>query len=147
MKLKKVIANYDINIIIMFLVFILIFFFSFLYLNSSNNNVGHHLIVDIENIEHSKLTSSSFILKLCEDIIKSTNINVLKSLVHKFKPYGMTALYLLAESHFAIHTWPEKKKICLDLFSCSKKNKFDKAIDVIKKYFPDSKLNITKINR
>lgn len=147
MDLKKVIANYQLNIVIAFLFLIVIVFFGFQYLNNSNNNVGHHLIIDIENIEHSKLTSNSFILKICEDIIKSTNINVLKSLVHKFKPYGMTALYLLAESHFAIHTWPEENKICLDLFSCSKKNNFDKAIDVIKKYLPDSDLNITKLNR
>mgnify|MGYP001449884095 CR=1 FL=1 len=147
MNLKKVIANYQLNIVIAFLFLIVIVFFGFQYLNNSNNNLGHHLIVDIDNIEHSKLNSNAFILKFCEDIIKSTNINVLKSLVHKFKPCGITALYLLAESHFSIHTWPEEKKIRLDLFSCSKKNNFDKAIDVIKKYLPDSHLNITKFNR
>lgn len=27
-----------------------------------------------------------------------------------FEPYGFTALFLLSESHFAIHTFPEEKR-------------------------------------
>jgi len=146
-NLKKKI-NFDLkNIILISLFFIfLIIGLSYLFINN-NNNLGHHLIVDIDNINNNKIFSNSFILKLCSDIIKSTNINVLKSLIHKFKPHGLTALYLLAESHFSIHTWPEEKKIRLDLFSCNKNNNFDKAINIIKKNLPESKINITKINR
>lgn len=42
--------------------------------------------------------------------------------VHKFfSPYGFTALFLLSESHFAIHTFPEENKTYLELSSCVKK--------------------------
>lgn len=37
---------------------------------------------------------------------------------YHFKPYGYTKLYLLAESHFAIHTFPEEGKTYLELSSC-----------------------------
>lgn len=37
---------------------------------------------------------------------------------HHFKPYGYTKLYLLAESHFAIHTFPEEGKTYIELSSC-----------------------------
>lgn len=37
---------------------------------------------------------------------------------HHFKPYGYTKLYLLAESHFAIHTFPEENKTYIELSSC-----------------------------
>lgn len=35
-----------------------------------------------------------------------------------FEPFGFTALFLLSESHFAIHTFPEEKKTYLELSSC-----------------------------
>ena len=37
---------------------------------------------------------------------------------HKFDPYGVTAVALLAESHISIHTWPEKNMAVCDVFTC-----------------------------
>lgn len=36
-----------------------------------------------------------------------------------FTPYGYTALFLLEESHFAIHTFPEQNRAYLELSSCN----------------------------
>ncbi|MCB1143267.1 MAG: S-adenosylmethionine decarboxylase [Leptospiraceae bacterium] len=38
---------------------------------------------------------------------------------HFFQPEGYTALWLLGESHFAIHTFPEERKSYLELSSCN----------------------------
>lgn len=35
-----------------------------------------------------------------------------------FMPQGFTGLWLLAESHFAIHTFPERGKTYIELSSC-----------------------------
>lgn len=35
-----------------------------------------------------------------------------------FYPYGFTALFLLSESHLAIHTFPEENKTYIELSSC-----------------------------
>jgi S-adenosylmethionine decarboxylase len=37
-----------------------------------------------------------------------------------FKPQGYTSLFLLSESHFAIHTFPEQKQTYIELSSCIK---------------------------
>ena len=37
-----------------------------------------------------------------------------------FKPQGYTALFLLSESHFAIHTFPEENQTYIELSSCIK---------------------------
>ena len=37
---------------------------------------------------------------------------------HKFEPFGVTAVALLAESHISIHTWPEKCLAVCDVFTC-----------------------------
>jgi S-adenosylmethionine/arginine decarboxylase-like enzyme len=48
-----------------------------------------------------------------------------------FKPQGYSSLYLLSESHFAIHTFPEENQTYIELTSCVKKQ-FDKFIKSIK---------------
>lgn len=47
--------------------------------------------------------------------------HVLKEVEYFFQPYGYTALFLLGESHFAIHTFPEHNKTYIELSSCVKK--------------------------
>lgn len=45
----------------------------------------------------------------------------------RFEPQGYTALFLLSESHFAIHTFPEENQTYIELTSCVK-DPFDKFI-------------------
>ena len=47
-----------------------------------------------------------------------SGFKILKECEHHFTPYGYTKLYLLAESHFAIHTFPEEGKTYVELSSC-----------------------------
>jgi len=44
---------------------------------------------------------------------------ILDYIEYDFKPQGYTGLWLLAESHFAIHTFPEEKKSYIELSSCN----------------------------
>jgi len=39
-------------------------------------------------------------------------------LEHVFQPQGYTFLFLLSESHLSVHTFPEKKYISFDLYTC-----------------------------
>lgn len=47
-----------------------------------------------------------------------------------FIPQGYTALFLLSESHFAIHTFPEANQTYIELTSCVKKP-YDEFIKLI----------------
>ena len=45
---------------------------------------------------------------------------------HRFpEPGGITGLALLSESHLACHTFPEHGSICLNLFSCRPRPRWD----------------------
>ncbi len=38
---------------------------------------------------------------------------------HQFEPAGVTGVVLLAESHVAVHTWPEHRYVTLDVYVCN----------------------------
>lgn len=52
------------------------------------------------------------------DILEDCGFNVLSICEHYFQPHGWTGLYLLSESHLAIHTFPEENKSYIELSSC-----------------------------
>ena len=43
---------------------------------------------------------------------------VLQMTQHRFAPQGCTVLALLAESHAAVHTYPEESSYLFDVFTC-----------------------------
>lgn len=53
-------------------------------------------------------------------ILTESDFTVLNFVDHVFEPFGWTALWLLGESHFAIHTFPEEDKYYWELSSCIK---------------------------
>lgn len=61
-----------------------------------------------------------------ELLIKS-GFTILDISEHYFQPQGYTVLFLLSESHLAIHTFPEESKTYIELSSCVKKQ-FDKFV-------------------
>ena len=54
-----------------------------------------------------------------EGLIIGSGFTVLKFVDHAFEPQGYTALWLLAESHCALHTFPEEQKAYLEISSCN----------------------------
>lgn len=61
---------------------------------------------------------NKFIARIATGIGQSGH-TVLRFIEHKFTPQGTTALWLLAESHLAVHTWPEEQKAYVQLSSCN----------------------------
>lgn len=53
-------------------------------------------------------------------ILKNCGFTVLQYVEHDFEPQGFTGLWLLGESHFAVHTFPEFGKTYIELSSCNK---------------------------
>ena len=55
------------------------------------------------------------------ETLNDSGFNVLKFTEYKFHPFGYTALWLLGESHFAVHTFPEEDRYYIELSSCNEK--------------------------
>ena len=56
---------------------------------------------------------------LCLDLTVAAGLSAVGERFHQFAPHGVTGTVLLAESHLAIHTWPENRFASVDVFVCN----------------------------
>ncbi len=56
---------------------------------------------------------------LCEQLVRDAGLSAVGGYFHQFQPHGATGTLVLAESHVAIHTWPESGWVTLDIFVCN----------------------------
>jgi S-adenosylmethionine decarboxylase len=114
-------------------------------LRGKQKYAGIHLIAEFwygKNIENSK-ELERILIKATK---KAKNIP-LKIAIHKFSPQGITGVVLLAESHLALHSWPEINYLAIDIFTCGKKAMPHRALKYLKKMFQPKKIKIKEIKR
>jgi len=76
----------------------------------------------IRNCNVEKLEDIELIEREIEKATKLMDLTLLESISHKFTPQGLTSVALLAESHIAVHTYPEESTIFVDVMSCGRKD-------------------------
>lgn len=64
-------------------------------------------------------TNPNKLKELWMGVLLKSGFKVLDILEHHFHPQGYTAIFLLAESHLAIHTFPEHGRTYIELSSCN----------------------------
>lgn len=64
-------------------------------------------------------TEPKLLREVFDEALRKAGFNVLCFTDHYFQPQGYTALWLLTESHFAVHTFPEFGKTYIELSSCN----------------------------
>jgi len=80
-------------------------------------DMGNHLVLDFVNTSVD-LNNFQFLDGKIREILGKTSVTI-EGAVHKiFQPQGLTILYLLSESHFSIHTWPEAGSCAIDFYHC-----------------------------
>ncbi|MCA9583212.1 MAG: adenosylmethionine decarboxylase [Myxococcales bacterium] len=58
-------------------------------------------------------------------------LTVVNDVIHKFNPHGVSGVVVIAESHIAIHTWPEHGYASLDIYTCGDETKGKLAADYL----------------
>ncbi len=107
---------------------------------------GTHIIIDIYNIiDNSTLKYSHLIIPILNKIVKKYNLNIVGKAIHQFKPFGVTAVYILAESHLSIHTFVDERKVAIDLYTCAKFSDINDLEDFFKSLFENKCEMVYKI--
>jgi S-adenosylmethionine decarboxylase proenzyme len=56
---------------------------------------------------------------LCLHAAEASGMTIVGDSFYQFEPAGVTGTVLLAESHLAIHTWPEHGFVTIDVYVCN----------------------------
>lgn len=65
------------------------------------------------------MTRSDAMRELCLAATRDAGLSAVGENFHQFSPQGVTGVVLLAESHLAIHTWPETGFVSVDVYVCN----------------------------
>jgi len=87
---------------------------------------GLHLIADLHDCQcpASFLLDAPGLEAFSVDACRRHGLTVVGRLFHAFRdatgqPAGVTGTVVLAESHLAVHTWPEIASVTLDVYVCN----------------------------
>jgi S-adenosylmethionine decarboxylase proenzyme len=83
---------------------------------------GLHLTADLRGCpaQAALMTDPEALRALCLQAVAAVGLQPVGELFHRFPPPGgVTGVVLLAESHLAVHTWPELGAVTLDVYVCN----------------------------
>lgn len=87
---------------------------------------GLHLTADLYDCQCDSelMIATDVIARYCDDQVAASGLTRVDARWVKFPdwqggPGGVTGMVLLAESHLAIHTWPETGNVTLDVYVCN----------------------------
>lgn len=75
---------------------------------------GQHLLLDLwlaQDVEEGSI-------ERLFNLIRS-RFTVVHEVKRAFEPFGLTAVFVLSESHFTLHTYPEHAYLSIDLYVCN----------------------------
>jgi len=84
-------------------------------------------IVEAFECDPERLRDLELVCALCDQVVVDLGLHVLGSpQTHRFPdPSGVTALYMLSESHLACHTYPEHRLATFNLYCCRARAAWD----------------------
>ena len=83
--------------------------------------LGRHILVDLYGCDDKILRSRELIRSLLVEAAQLAKATIVTEVFHEFNPHGISGVVVIAESHIAIHTWPEHACAAVDIFSCGTK--------------------------
>ena len=81
-------------------------------------SLGRHLLAEFYGCDRETLNDSDRIKKIMEEAAITSGASIVQSVFHLFNPHGISGVVVIAESHLAIHTWPEYGYSAVDIFTC-----------------------------
>jgi len=80
--------------------------------------LGRHLLAEFTGCEVAALADLDRVRTAMLAAAEASGATIITHSFHHFSPYGVSGAVIIAESHLAIHTWPEHRFAAVDFFSC-----------------------------
>jgi len=109
--------------------------------------IGQEISCVMKGIQKELLLNNDKLKLILKQVLKKNKFTILKSIYKAFSSQGFTALILLAESHLAIHTYPEYNSIYFNLYSCRGPKDAEATFNLVKKQLNPKEVLFYKENQ
>ena len=82
------------------------------------NALGRHLLLELKICNEEVLDDLNFLKDCLNEAAIQSGATVVGESFYHFSPCGVSGVVNIAESHIAIHTWPEYRYAAVDVFTC-----------------------------
>ena len=93
--------------------------------------LGQHLLAEFTGCDPASLADLEGVTSAMLRAAEASGATIVTHSFHHFSPHGVSGAVIIAESHLAIHTWPEHSFAAVDFFSCGPVD-MDRGLAVLK---------------
>lgn len=97
--------------------------------------LGQHHLIDFFDCDPEIISNSDRVREIMLVAARLSGATIVTDVFHQFNPYGVSGVVVIAESHLAIHTWPEYGQAALDVFTCGTGMSCEVAIETVRAGF------------
>ena len=80
--------------------------------------LGRQILVEYYDCNSDVINDVAQVEEILLRGTKASRASIISHNFHKFSPHGVSGTVVIAESHVAIHTWPEYGYAAVDIFTC-----------------------------
>ena len=110
-------------------------------------SLGRHVILELWGCCKATIDNVNAVKEILVKATEITKANLVDVMCHRFSPYGVTGVAILAESHISVHTWPEYGYAAVDIFICSNAINPQNAASYIAQAFHAKETSIAELKR
>ncbi|MEW6439670.1 MAG: adenosylmethionine decarboxylase [bacterium] len=110
-------------------------------------SLGRQLIVELYGCDTTLLDDPSRLEIVLTEAIHRSGATIIRPFFHQFSPHGVSGVIVIAESHVAIHTWPEYGYGAVDIFTCGDQVRLDFIFDHIRTELRAQNVSVMEVQR
>lgn len=109
--------------------------------------LGRQLIVELFDCDQEIIGDLERIRAAMLEAAKRAHATIVQDVFHKFNPFGISGVVIIAESHLSIHTWPEYHYAAVDIFTCGDALQAEVAAHYLAEQFDAGRIGLSEHKR
>ncbi|MFC1925214.1 adenosylmethionine decarboxylase [Chloroflexota bacterium] len=109
--------------------------------------LGRHILLELKDCNREVLNNLDLIQNVMISAAEEAGATILEKHFHHFSPQGVSGAIIIAESHLAVHTWPEYGYAALDIFTCGDSVKPEVAVEKLIKTLESKDPTVIELKR
>ncbi len=109
--------------------------------------LGRHIIAEFYDCDSDILKDTEQVETYMKRAAIECGATIVESAFHTFNPFGVSGVVVIAESHLAIHTWPEYGYSAVDVFTCGDEVDPHVAVESLKEALKAGSIKMVEMPR